>query len=415
MATAKPQSKPVTYFDDALKGFGLRVLPSGTRSWVVEYRPGVGGRAVAKRRIVIGNPDKDLVASPRLSPEQARAKASEVLAHVRLGADPSEERTKLRADITVAELCDRYLEDGCGFKKASTIATDRYRIERHIKPLIGKLRAREVTSPDVDRFLRDVANGKTAAVTLTRTNRTSGGKGTATRTVRLLGGMFTWAISQKLREDNPTTGVKKYPDRSGERYLTSDEMRRLGAAITEAETTGLPLGNHKHSRIDQFAAAAIRLLIFTGCRVSEILNLRWAEVDIERGLLFLPDSKTGKKTVFLSAPAQSILETLPHVGNYVIAPETAGRQNEKPRPSLWTQWSCVRSRADLKDVRLHDLRHSFASIGAGAGMGLPIIGKLLGHSQAVTTARYAHLDANPIRAAANVIASKIEQAMGGGK
>lgn len=426
LASAKPTEKEVLYFDSELRGFGLRVMPSGARSWIVDYRPGAGGRGVSKRRLRIGNPDRDSAASPRLSPGQARAKAAEVLAQVRLGADPSEDRAKLRADITVAELCDRYLEEGCSLKKASTIATDKGRIERHIKPLLGKLRAREVACVDVDRFLRDVAKGKTALDIKTRKygrSRVTGGKGTATRTVRLLGGIFTWAISQGLRDDNPTKGVQKFPDKSGERYLTSEEMTRLGEAIREAEAVGIPhkpsMSKHApkvaRTKIDASAAAALRLLIFTGCRVSEILKLRWSEVDLERGLLFLPDSKTGRKTVVLSNAAQSILTTLPRLGVYVIASESAGQPDEKPRSDLKRPWAMIRRHAGLDDVRLHDLRHSFASVGAGSGLGLPIIGKLLGHSQASTTQRYAHLDADPVRAAANAIAGKIEMALKGGK
>ncbi|MEI9914967.1 MAG: site-specific integrase [Methylovirgula sp.] len=164
-----------------------------------------------------------------------------------------------------------------------------------------------------------------------------------------------------------------------------------------------------------YAAAASRLLIFTGCRLGEILNLRWSEVDLERGLLFLPDSKTGRKTVVLSAAAQSILAALPRLGIYVIASETAGQEVEKPRADLKRPWALIKAPAGLADMRLHDLRHSFASVGAGAGMGLPVIGKLLGHSQASTTQRYAHLDADPVRAAANTIAEKIERAMDAGK
>jgi integrase len=146
--------------------------------------------------------------------------------------------------------------------------------------------------------------------------------------------------------------------------------------------------------------------------VSEILNLRWAEVDRERGLLFLPDSKTGKKTIVLSAAAAAVIDSCPRVGLYVIAGETAGEKDETPRADLKKPWAMIRSRGGLDEVRLHDLRHSFASVGAGTGMGLPIIGKLLGHSQPSTTQRYAHLDASPVRAAANIIADRIEQAMG---
>ncbi|UXN62884.1 site-specific integrase [Phyllobacterium sp. A18/5-2] len=312
-------------------------------------------------------------------------------------------------------------------KKASTIATDRGRIERHIKPLLGSKRVGEITSQDISKFLRDVANGKTATDIKTKKRGRSivkGGKGTATRTVRLLGGIFTWAMSENIRKDNPVATVTKFPDNSGERYLTSTEMAKLGEAIREAETIGIAWkeSTSKHTPkknrrtvVDKWAAGAIRLLIFTGCRLSEILHLAWRDVDLERGLLFLPDSKTGRKTVVLSRVAQDVLTSIERVGIYVIASESAGQEDEKPRSDLKRPWAMIRRRAALDGLRLHDLRHSFASVGAGGGMGLPIIGKLLGHSQAATTARYAHLDADPVRRAADAISDKIEKAMEEGK
>jgi integrase len=420
ISALKPPKTPTSYYDDTLTGFGLIVRPTGARSWIVEYRPGSGGRGVAKRRMVIGSPET-------LSPEKAREAAAKILAQAELGGDPAAERAAERADITITELCDRYLRDGVEMKKASTVATDKSRIERHIKPLLGRKRVASITSQDVKSFMRDVANGKTARDVKTGKRGRSivrGGKGAATRTVRLLGGIFTFAIEHKYRVDNPVHGVEKYPDQRGGRYLTTAELTRLGAAIHEAETVGIP---HKPSKskhapkqkqrtvVDQFAAAAVRLLIFTGCRLGEILNLRWSEVDAERGLLFLPDSKTGRKTVVLAAPALAILEDLPRAGIYVVAGESAGKKEERPRADLNRPWRAIRKRAGLEDVRLHDLRHSFASIGAGAGLGLPVIGKLLGHTQASTTQRYAHLDADPVRRAADTIAGRIAAAMGGKK
>jgi integrase len=201
-------------------------------------------------------------------------------------------------------------------------------------------------------------------------------------------------------------------------------MGRLGEAIREAETVGIlhKPSTSKHAirkpenartKIDRSAAAAIRLLILTGARLREILHLRWNEVDLERGFLFLSDSKTGRKAVVLSAAAASVINNLPRIGIYVIAGETAGQKDEKPRADLKRPWAMIRRHATLEDVRLHDLRHSFASVGAAASLGLPVIGKLLGHTQPSTTARYAHLADDPIRAAANTIAGKIEEAMGG--
>lgn len=400
------------YYDTDLPGFGLRVFPSGARSWFVEYRPGVGGRRVAKRRLSIGS-------AATFSPEEARDQARKMLAEARLGNDPAEPRRLARTDLTVDEFCDRYMKEGTRLKKDSTLRSDRSRIDRHIRPLLGKKRLREITAADVERFINAVADGETRRdVKLAKKQARSivrGGRGAATRTVRLLGGMFTWATRQGLVPSNPVHGVPKFPDKSGERYLTSDELARLGAAITAAETEGVPFrpSESKHApkegsvKLEASAAAAIRLLIFTGCRVSEILRLRWAEVDLERGLLFLPDSKTGRKTVVLSRAAQDVLEAVDRAGGYVIA----GDDPEKPRADLKRPWALVCRVAGLEGVRLHDLRHSFASVGAGAGMGLPLIGKLLGHANASTTARYAHLDASPMRRAANEIGDRIAAAM----
>jgi integrase len=211
-----------------------------------------------------------------------------------------------------------------------------------------------------------------------------------------------------------------------DRFLTASELERLGAALREGETTGLPWhvdplkAGAKHipkedkrlTKISPQAAAAIRLLLFTGCRLGEILRLRWADADLERGLLFLPDSKTGRKTVVLNAPAAAILAELPRIGVYVIAGDNAGREDEKPRSDLKRPWTAVRKRAKLEGVRIHDLRHTHASFGAAGGLGLPIIGKLLGHKQAATTARYAHLDNDPLRRASESIAGRIAEAMG---
>ena len=223
---------------------------------------------------------------------------------------------------------------------------------------------------------------------------------------------------------NPARGVEKYKETARERLLSVEELERLGASIRVAETVGIPweIDSTKKTKhvpkvkretvISEHAAAALRLLIFTGARLREILYLKWAHVDFDRGLLLLPDSKTGKKAIVLNAPALSVLTNLTRVGAYVIAGDRAGSKDEKPRSDLKRPWDMIRRHAKLEGLRIHDLRHNFASFGVGGGMGLPIIGKLLGHTQAATTQRYAHLDADPLRRASNAIGNTIAAAMG---
>jgi integrase len=241
--------------------------------------------------------------------------------------------------------------------------------------------------------------------------------------------MLTYATEKGERADvpNPCRRVKKYQEQRRERFLSEAELARLGTAILEAETVGVPwepdpLKNVKHApkeenrrvKIDAYAAAALRLLLFTGARLREILHLKWEYVDFDRGVLFLPDSKTGKKAIVLNAPALAVLNGLERVGAYVIAGGTAASEQERPRADLKRPWTMVRRRAELEGLRIHDLRHTYASFGAGGGFGLPIIGKLLGHAQAATTARYAHLDNDPLRRASEAIAGRIAAAMGEG-
>lgn len=390
--SCEPREQRYTVWDTTLRGFGVRVNSDGSKSYVVKYL--IDGR---QRWYTIGR-------HGALTPDEARTEAQDILGKAAKGIDPAKTKAEERAASTVAELCDRYLADGCATKKPSTLATDRGRIERHIKPLLGHRRVKDVTAGDVRRFLNDVANGKTAADVKTGPHGRAivgGGKGAATRTVGLLGGIFSFAVEEGLRSDNPVRGVKRFPDKKGERFLSLEEMARLGDALAAAEEDGR----------NPLAIAGIRLLMLTGCRKSEVLTLQWEHVDMERGCLRLPDSKSGEKVVPLGAPALKLLDTLPRLeGNpYVLWGEKKGAH----LVGLPRVWARIRARANLDGVRLHDLRHSFASVGAGAGMGLPIVGKLLGHRDPKTTARYAHVADDPAKAAADRIASTISGAMRG--
>jgi integrase len=412
-------------WDTEIAGFGLRIAPTGVKTFVVRYRAEGGGRTAPQRLMAIGRYGV-------LTPDEARRKAKAVLGAVAQGDDPAGKQMAARRQITVAELCDRYIEHGVlhpngrgTVKKASTVKDDLSRIEAHIKPLLGHRRVSSITSADISRFLVDVANGKTRA-DATRTGRRNpvrGGKGVATRATATLGSIFTFARRQTMRSDNPVHGVPKYAINRMERFLTTVELERFGIAIREAETVGIPWEvdeeatkakhipkrENRFTKIGPYTAAALRLLLFTGCRLREILHLKWDYVDIERSALFLPDSKTGKKTIVLNAPAMEVLAGLDRQGPYVVP----GDDPEKPRADLKRPWQAIAKRAGLEGVRLHDLRHTYASFGAGSGLGLPIIGKLLGHSQAATTARYAHLDNDPVRRAAETIGGRIAAAMEG--
>ena len=216
----------------------------------------------------------------------------------------------------------------------------------------------------------------------------------------------------------------RFREQGRERYLSTDELARLGQVLRAGEIDGLAWPREKgraaskHDRkpdkrktlLSKHVIAAFRLLLFTGCRLREILRLRWSEVDLERGLLLLPDSKTGRKTVVLNAPARQVLTDMREIsaGEYVIL----GDDPKKPRADLQKPWDLVKHHAKLEGVRLHDLRHTHASVGAGAGLGLQIIGKLLGHKHADTTARYAHLADDPLRRASDRIGSEIAAALG---
>lgn len=401
---AEPREARYTLFDSQLSGFGLRVYPSGKKSWILEYRPGDGGRRTAKKRLTIGRVGE-------LTPDMARKAAERLIARIRMGEDPQAGKAARRQATTVSELAEAFMEGHVRAKrKPGTVFQYSAIFDRIVVPEIGTQKAEVVTRARLAKLHLKWKHTPYQA----------------NRMVSVVASMYSYGEKYGLVPEgsNPARGIEKFKEAGRERFLSVDELERLGAAVREAETNGIPwdidpataskhLPKKKQATfIGEHAAAALRLLIFTGARLREILHLRWSEVDLERGLLLLPDSKTGQKPIILNAPAMSVLANLTRVGVYVIAGETAGLPNEKPRSDLKKPWRLVSKRADLEGVRLHDLRHTFASVGAGGGLGLPIVGKLLGHSQAATTQRYAHLDNDPLRRASNAIGSRIADAMG---
>lgn len=384
---AEAGEKDSFLWDAELKGFGLKVTPKGKKVYVLQYRfQGV------LRRYTIG-----AQGSP-WTPEKARFEALRLLGRVKDGNDPATSKQNDKDAMSVSQLCDIYLVEGINGKKASTLATDKGRIERHIKPLLGRKRVKDLNLNDIKKFMGDVATGKTAADIKTGKHgraRVTGGEGTANRTAGLLGGILSFAIDGGIRSDNPVHGVKRFAEKRSERFLSPKELARLGDALLSAERNGE----------NQTAINAIRLLILTGCRKSEILTLQWSHVNFQAGYLELPTSKTGQKRVPIGAPSLELLGSLSRLdGNpYVLPGEKAG----KHFIGLPRAWKRIRESADLHNVRLHDLRHSFASVGAGAGIGLVVVGKLLGHRNPSTTARYAHIADDPAKAAADRISISI--------
>jgi integrase len=400
----EPQAKEFSVWDAKLPGFGVRVRPSGIMSYIVVYRAGAG-RGAPVRRFTIGNVGK-------ATPEAARRRAKAILGAVAHGQDPAGEKATERATLTIAELADRFMFEHVEQKrKPGTVAFYRHLLDKIIKPELGATKADKITRAQVARL-----HGKLKATPFQ-----------ANRVLAIIGSMYAFAGRSGLVAEgmNPARRIEQFKEYRRERFLTSKELEGLGAAIREAETQGipwdvdeakpkakhLPTAKSRYTKIGPFAAAAIRLLLFTGCRLREILHLKWEQVDLERGLLFLADSKTGRKTVILNAPALAVLTGLDRLGSYIVP----GDDPEKPRADLKRPWEAVARRAGLEGVRLHDLRHTYASFGAGGGLGLPIIGKLLGHTQASTTARYAHLDNDPLRRASEAIGGRIAAALDGNK
>jgi len=390
-------------WDDKLVGFGVRVRPSGAKSYVVKYRAG-SGRTAPTRRLTLARVGK-------VTPDEARDLARKTLGAVAHGTDPAALRAAERRAATFQELADLFLEEHAEAKrKASTAAYYRDVLERLVLPELGNRKAEKITTVDLARLHSKMRVHPYQA----------------NRVLAVVGSLYSFAGKRHILPFgiNPVRGIDKYPEHGRERFLGADELTRLGEAIREAETTGIPYevdgtkpkAKHaprpekRRTKIGPHAAAALRLLLFTGARLREILHLRWEHVDLDRGLLLLADSKTGKKAIVLNPPALKVLTRLPRASAYVIV----GDDPEKPRTDLKRPWQAVAKRARLDGVRIHDLRHTYASIGAGGGFGLPIIGKLLGHTQSATTARYAHLDNDPLRRASDSIATRIAEAMGEG-
>lgn len=365
--------KDSVFWDRALPGFGVRVYPSGSKVYVVQAR--FGGKS---RRVTVGRHGV-------LTADRARRRAAALIARIKAGEDPVPPSADAPAEVgvTVAELAARFLVDHAAVRcKPGSIVSYRSLIKLHISPELGALPVASIERDHV------------AALHYRLRNKPC----TANGAVGLLSYMLTLGEEWGLRPEggNPCRFVRRYAARKRERFLSDAEFQRLGNTIEELRAEG---------KVSPAAAAAIRLLMLTGCRRNEILTLRWDDVDLEAGELRLRDSKTGARLVPLSPAAARVLCSLPRDGDNPWA--IAGRKRGTRLTNVNTSWGVVRARAGLDDVRLHDLRHSFASRALALGESLPAIGRLLGHKRIQTTARYAHLDRSAVKAAAARVARSI--------
>ncbi len=373
---AEPRDKPYTIYDGQVPGFGIRVQPGGTKTYVVLYR-----FAHHRRCVGLGHPGM-------VTPEQARTQATKILVRVKDGEDPAAGRQGGGHIVTVADLSKRFDEEHIAVRlKPRTAKEYRRNLKLFIVPALGRLKVTEVTRADVSRFHHEFRE------TPYQSNRN----------LEIVSKMFNLAEMWGLRPDgsNPCRHVKKYKEEKRERYLSGNELARLGETLRECE----------ESRESQSTVNLIRLLLLTGCRLNEILTLKWEHVDLENNALHLPDSKTGERTVHIGAAALECLAGIERIDDnpWIIT----GQLSSSHLVSPGKPWRRIRARAGLDDVRIHDLRHTFASVAVSGGQGLPMIGKLLGHTQVQTTARYAHLAVEPVKRAADDVSTTIGAALEG--
>jgi integrase len=393
-----------TIWDASLTGFGARRQQSDAVSYVLYYRNYEG----RQRWHTIGRHGAPW------SPDAAREEAKKLLGDVAHKADPAAEKRAKRNAKTVEELCDLYLSDAEAGrlltrrrapKKMSTLETDRGRIARHIKPLLGRRTVASVTREDVEAFLHDVAEGKTADKAKSAKKRglarVRGGRGTASRTVGLLGAIFSYAVKHRMRTDNPVRGVLRFADGRRDRRLNDDEYRMLGKALRLAVA----------KRIWPASVAAVRFLTLSGWRSGEALELRWADINLARRTATLPDTKTGRSVRPLSNAACDVLRGLTRSSEGgLVFPATRGDGRMTGFRKLWNR---IAKLGELPlDVTPHVLRHSFTSLGADLGYSELTIAALVGHKGHTITSRYVHAADSVLLAAADEMAIRTSELMG---
>lgn len=405
---SSPRESRYHVWDDDLAGFGLRVEPTGAKTFIAKYRSNGGGRNAMQRVVTIGRYGS-------LTPDQARKQAKIVLGNVAAGADPAGDLKAKRSEMTMSALLDFYEEHGCVVQRGKRIGepmkplTKQYtlsRLRHHVLPLLGHRRATEITSGDIERFCADVTAGRTAKNEKVGPRKriiVTGGPGASRKVVRDLSAVFSFARRSEIVDRNPcdTAAVRKTDDHKT-RFLTLEEVGRLGKALDDLETEGTNLK----------AINIARLWALTGCRRNEIAGLKWTEIDFDNGLLVLADSKTGKSIRPIGTAALTLLKGIKRdeESEYVFSADTGEGHFQGTK----TPWARAVRKAELPGVTPHTLRHTIGSTAISSGEAMALTGAILGHSNPRSTAIYAHIQHVPSRKAANRVSGAIATALATG-
>lgn len=378
----KPGERETFEWDDELRGFGLRVKPSGVKTYVVQYRTDTG----RTRRLAIGQVG-------RLTPESARKEARELLGKVDKGQDPSAERKAARMAPDVGRLMDRYLSEHVKrHNRASTKAEVNRLIEKHIKPAMGSLKTSGITRQDVLKFQGSLAETPRQA----------------NHALAILSKAFNLAEAWGLRPEgaNPCRHVKKYPEIKRERFLSADELARLGAELRRIEAASLQPWP---------VIGVIRFLALTGLRLGEAIGLRWEAVDTQCGCVFLADGETkaGARAHPLGSDALEVLGSLPRADRSPWVFSKGASDGPVKRDAMEKAWQRIRTICGFEDARLHDLRHTVGTVAGQGGANAFMVRDMLGHKTLAMTDRYVNRAADPVKALSNRVASEISAAMAG--